>query len=72
MKKKPNKNKTPIAPINTLSIQRRIYPELVDKVAEIANNTPGTTPTKVAAGLLCKQLRLPEPVRKNEAKGKEA
>ena len=58
--------------INTLSIQRRIYPELVDKVAEIANNTPGTTATKVAAGLLCKQLALPDPVRKNEAKDKKA
>lgn len=71
MNKKPNKKKTP-APINTLSIQRRIYPELVDKVAEIANNTPGMTPTKIAAGLLCKQLCLPEPVRKNVAKDKEA
>jgi hypothetical protein len=72
MKKKPNKTKPSIAPINTLSIQRRIYPEAVDMVAEIANNTPGMTPTKVAAGLLCKQLGLPEPVRKNVAKDKEA
>jgi len=69
MKKKTN---TPTVPINTLSIQRRIYPELVDRVAEIANNTPGTTPTKVAAGLLCKQLALPAPVRKNVAKDKKA
>jgi hypothetical protein len=72
MKEKPNKTKAAIAPINTLSIQRRIYPDLLDRVAEIANNTPGTTATKVAAGLLCKQLRLPDPVRKNVAKDKEA
>ena len=51
--------------INTLSIQRRIYPVLVDKIAEMAKNTPGSTPTKIAAGLLSKQLALPEPVRKN-------
>ena len=71
MKKKPIKTKAHIAPINTISIQRRIYPELLDKVAELAINTPGSTPTKIAAGLLCKQLALPVPVRKNEAKKNE-
>ena len=65
------KTKASTAPINTISIQRRIYPDLLDKVAELARNTPGSTPTKIAAGLLCKQLALPEPVRKNEAKNKE-
>jgi len=73
MKKKTNKpSAKKSVHINTLSIQRRIYPELVDRVSEIANNTPGTTPTKIAAGLLCEQLSLPEPVRKNVAKDKEA
>ena len=72
MKNKTKKTTANIAPINTLSIQRRIYPDLLDKVAEIAKNTPGSTPTKIAAGLLCKQLCLPEPVRKNEAKAKKA
>jgi len=57
--------------INTISIQRRIYPELVDKVVNIAILTPGLTPTKVAARLLSKQLCLPDPVRKNAAKPKE-
>ena len=69
MKKKTN---TPTVPINTLSIQRRIYPDLLNMITDIANNTPGTTATKVAAGLLCKQLCLPDPVRKNVAKDKEA
>ena len=71
MKNKTKKTKRTTASINTLSIQRRIYPVLVDKIAEIAKDNPGSTPTKIAAGLLCKQLSLPEPVRKNEAKAKE-
>ena len=67
MKNKPIKESVRI---NTLSIQRRIYPVLLDKVSEIAKET-NTTPTKVAAGLLCKQLCLPDPVRKNATKIKE-
>lgn len=71
MKNKQSKKTTKTKTINTISIQRRIYPELIDLIVRTAQLTPGTTPTKVAANLLSKQLCLPDPVRKNAAKPKE-
>lgn len=70
MTKKHKKPVTKKKKINTLSIQRRIYPELIDQIVTIAN-LQQTTPTKAAANLLSKQLCLPEPERKNAAKPKD-
>jgi hypothetical protein len=63
-----SKNKKPKV-VNTISIQRRIYPELLDKVVENAEET-NTTPTKAAAKILCGQLNLTDPIRKNAIKNK--
>ena len=66
MTKKHNTTKA----LNTISIQRRIYPNLVDAVVEKAKST-NTTPTKAAANILSGQLNLADPARKNAVKTDE-